>query len=478
MAKHLIIIGAGPAGYVAALQARAGGLRTTLIGTQDAGGTCLQRGCIPTKTLVASCDVLEKFHKAGQFGIRLDGSVSPDWQGQQQRMRKVVGTMVGGVDGLLEKAGVEQIPGSARFIDEHTVEVDSTTRIRGDAILICSGSVPAVPPVFAVDGERVVTSDEALQWESLPESLVIIGGGVIASEFAFIFQSLGVQVSVIEAADRVLPLEDADISTIIGREMRKRRIRFVGSSMVDRMETGDDGVSCYQDGELLASAERALIAIGRRPNSDGLNLQAAGVDTGGRGEIPVNGCMQTNVPHIYAAGDVTARLMLAHAASAQAHVAVQHILGARPRALVMENIPRVTFTRPEVASVGLGEESARERGLNVRCGSFDFRSLGKAHAEGEIAGTVKVVADADTGRLLGVHMVGAHCAEMIHEAAAILNREGSVEDICRTVHAHPTLSEAIHEAAESVFGFATHKPLDQQSAAQGNIHESYRRVPV
>lgn len=478
MAKSITIIGAGPAGYVAALQAGAAGLHVNLVGTQDAGGTCLQRGCIPTKTLIASCEILEKCREAKQFGIDIEGSIAVNWAGQRQRVDKVVGTMVGGINGLLTQRGIEQIPGRATLLDARTVEIDGTTRLHSDTILLCTGSLPAVPPLFQIDGQRIATSDEALQWDSLPASLVIIGGGVIACEFAFIFQSLGVDVSMIEAADRPLPGEDKDISTIIGREMRKRRIRFIPSAMVNNVETGAAAVSCYQDDRLLASGERALVAIGRRPNSDGLNLEHIGVQTGDRGEILVDSHMQTTVPGIYAAGDVTGQLMLAHAASAQASLAVRHILGRKPAPLVMENIPRVTFTRPEVASVGLCEASARKRGIDVRCGSFDFRALGKAHATGDIAGLVKVVANADNGELLGVHMVGAHCAEMIHEAAVILARKGSVEDICRTVHAHPTLSEALHEAAESVFGAATHKPL-VRNPTQDTVDESCnRRLPV
>ena len=478
MPESLIVIGAGPAGYVAALQAGAAGLKVTLVGSHDAGGTCLQRGCIPTKTLIASCEVLEKCRDAKQFGIDLDGTVAANWPAQRQRMDKVVGTMVGGIDALLRQRDVEQVPGRARLHDAHSVILEDGSRVHGDAILLCTGSVPVVPSMFPIDGERVVTSDEALRWSSLPESLVIIGGGVIACEFAFIFQSLGVSVSVIEAADRPLPAEDAAISTVIQREMRKRRIRFVANAMVESTEVDDDGVRCYRDGELLVSAQRALVAIGRRPNTEYLDVGAAGLQLGARGEIRVDRYMQTGVPGIYAAGDVTGQLMLAHAASAQAQLAVRHLLGERPEPLVMENIPRVTFTRPEVASVGLSEQAAHARGIETRCSSFDFRALGKAHANGDIAGLAKVVADANSGRLLGVHLVGAHSAEMIHEAAVVLARNGSVDDICRTVHAHPTLSEAIYEAAESVFGIAPHKPF-VRPPTQDAVHDNEkRRLPV
>ncbi len=479
MEKKIIIIGAGPAGYVAALHASAEGAQVTLVGTQDTGGTCLQRGCIPTKTLVASCELLDKIRKADQFGIVLDGAATPHWPSQRQRIEKVVGTMVSGVSGLLDQRGIEQIPGHARLIGPRTVEVDGGKRIDGDYILVCTGSRPATPAMFPFDGNRVVTSDDALQWESLPESLVVVGGGVIACEFAFIFHSLGVDVSVIEAAERPLPTEDEHISTILGREMRKRRIRFIPSSLVEQMLASDDGVSCYQNGKLLATAERALIAIGRTPNVDRLDLENIGINVGLRGEIPVDNFMRTSIPTVYAAGDVTGKLMLAHAASAQSRLAVDHMLGYEPSPLVMENIPRVTFTQPEVSSVGLTEADAIERGLNVRCGNFDLRALGKAHAMGELAGMVKVVADAKTRRLIGVHIIGAHSAEMIHEAAALINHKGTVDDILATVHAHPTLSEAVLEAAEATFGFAIHKVLPNTSTKeQSNEHISSQRLSV
>ncbi|MFA7592390.1 MAG: dihydrolipoyl dehydrogenase [Thiohalobacteraceae bacterium] len=477
MAKRLVILGAGPAGYVAALKASAGGLDVTLIGTHDTGGTCLQRGCVPTKTLVSSCDVLDKIQRADQYGIHVNGTATPDWPSQQRRMAKVVATMTGGITGLLTQRGVTQIPGYARFVDRHTVELTDSTRLHADYFLICTGSAPLQPSLFPFDGERVAVSDDVLKWDHLPKSLVIVGGGVIACEFAFIFQMLGVDVTVIEATDRPLPGEDRDISMLMAREMRKRRIRFVPSAMVDHVELQADSVVCHQNGSQLAAAERVLVAIGRRPHTEGLQLEAAGIRTGGRGEIEVDGVMQTSASAIYAAGDVTAQLMLAHMAYAQAGVAVDHMLGKKPHGLLTDNIPRVTFTHPEVASVGITEQTARDRGLNVLCGTFDFRALGKAHAMGELVGTVKVVGNADNRQLLGVHMMGAHSAEMIHEAVIVLNRGGTVDEICSTVHAHPTLSEAILEAAEAVFGAATHKPF-QALASQDIAHDNPGRLAV
>lgn len=477
MAKRLIILGAGPAGYVAALKASAAGLNVTLIGTHDTGGTCLQRGCVPTKTLISSCEVLEKIRRADHYGIRLSGTATPDWTGLRQRMAKVVTTMTGGVTGLLAQRGVTQVPGRARFVDRHTVELADSTRLQADYFLICTGSEPLRPSLFPFDGERIAASEDVLNWEYLPKSLVIVGGGVIACEFAFIFQTLGVDVTVIEAVDRPLPGEDRDISMLMAREMRKRKIRFVPSAVVDNVTLDTDSVACHQNGSQIAAAERVLVAIGRRPHTAGLQLESAGVRTGRRGEIEVDGVMRTSTPAIYAAGDVTAQLMLAHMAYAQAGVAVDHMLGRKPHGLITDNIPRVTFTLPEVASVGITEQAARDRGLDVLCGTFDFRALGKAHAMGELAGTVKVVANASNRQLLGVHMLGAHSGEMIHEAAIVLNRGGTVDEICSTVHAHPTLSEAILEAAEAVFGAATHKPI-QAPAAQDIAHDNPRRLIV
>ncbi len=476
--KHIVILGAGPAGYVAALHASAAGAAVTLVDPDDTGGTCLRRGCIPTKTLVASCALIENIKKAKRLGVVLDGAVQVDWLRLRKRMDSVVGTIVGGVTKLLQNRRVESMCGHGRLIDEHTVAVSANDqRIHADFTLICTGSQPARPSVFPFDGNRVVTSDEALLWPSLPRSLIIVGGGVIACEFAFIFQSLGVDVTIIEAADRPLPAEDRDVSSLIARELRKRRIRFLGSRLIEEMRVDGDQVHCFQSGEPLAAAERALVAVGRVPNTSGLGLEQLGIALGKGASIPVDDRMRTKLPHVYAAGDVTGQLMLAHAASAQARLAVDHMLGAVAEPPLLENIPRVTFTTPEVASVGLSEQDATSRGIPVRCGKFDTRGLGKAQASDELSGMVKVIGHANSGKLLGVHIVGAHAGEMIHEAAALLAVGANVSDLSTTVHAHPTLSEAVCEAAESVFGHAIHQILSTITA-ENDANEIAGKISV
>ncbi|MGH8670960.1 MAG: dihydrolipoyl dehydrogenase [Burkholderiales bacterium] len=459
---HLIIIGGGPAGYVAALHASARGARVTLIEAKELGGTCLNRGCIPTKTLISACSLMEKLRSASRFGIDIQGEIAWKWRDVQANMDKVVGTLVKGVGGLLSNRRVEFIHGHARLTDRRTVEIAGHGMVSGDFILICSGSRAARPPIFPFDGCRVVTSDELLKWDSLPLSLAIIGEGIIACEFAFALKALGTDVTMIGMEDRPLPTLDSDISTLVAREMKKRGIRFIGGSVVDGLDINADQVEISARGIPLACAERALVCVGRVPNSDRLNLEAINLITGPRGEIRVDEFMRTSVPGVYAAGDVTGGVMLAHAASAQAKLAVDHMLGNAPATIDEMTIPWAIFTSPEIACVGMAELAAKKRGIEVRCGKFDIRGLGKAQAIGELAGTVKVVADANTRRLLGVHIIGPHATDLIHEAVLLIGNGLPTECLVRTIHAHPTLSEAVLEATEDVFGQATHKILKSE----------------
>lgn len=456
MPDHIVILGGGPAGYVAALHASGLGARVTLIDASGLGGTCLHRGCIPTKTLVSSCSLLDQLKTASRFGIEVS-AVAASWPGVLDNVRRVVNTMANGVVGLLNNRKVEVISGQAKLTDCHSVHVDGHGTITGDLILICAGSRPARPKAFPFDGERVVTSDDLLQWNSLPASLTIIGEGIIACEFAFIFNSLGVKVTVVGLEERPAPLLDADISSVLAREMRKKGIQFFGGAPVEEIAVNDTGVTVVQKDRAAMVADRALVCVGRVPNTDGLSLAAAGVNTGPRGEILVDDFMRTNVPSIYAAGDVTGRVMLAHAASAQGKLAVEHMLGLSPMAIDEASIPWAIFTSPEIGCVGLTEQEAKKRGIDVRCGTFDMRGLGKAQAMGELAGMTKIVADANTGRILGAHIMGAHATDIVHEAVVAIQQGMLVQDLARAVHAHPTLSEAIVEAADDVFGHAIHK---------------------
>ncbi len=465
MPEHVIIIGAGPAGYVAALEASDLGARVTLVGTHDTGGTCLHRGCIPTKTLIASCKVLTQARKAGEYGLVLEGSVRPDWGALRERMDRVVNTNVRGIGELLRNRSVSLVEGHGRVLrgdDGRTrVEVDGQ-RLEPGRVLLCSGSRPAIPPAFPMDGERIGCSDDVLGWESLPRSVVIVGGGVIASEFAFILAAMDVEVTIVEMADRPLPAEDTEVSKIIAREMKKRRIRFLPGMTIDDVRCDDDGVSLRGDGKEMARAERVVVAVGRAPVTAGMGLEHMGLSMGRRGEVMVDEFMRTGVEGLYAAGDVTGQCMLAHAASAQARVAVRHMLGREGHGYVNEHIPRVTFTDPEVASVGLTEQQARERYGDIRVGRFDLRALGKAHALGELSGFVKLIAHPTSRQVLGAHMVGAHAGELIQEPATLLANGCDMEMMVTAVHAHPTLAEALQEAAEDTLGQALHKPRIQQ----------------
>ena len=329
-----------------------------------------------------------------------------------------------------------------------------------DRLLLCSGSNPHRPKDFPFDGDSVCTSDELWQWKDLPKSLMVVGEGVIACEFAFIFKSMGIDVDMLGMIDKPLPTMDQSISTIISREMKKQKIRFKGGKSVASLRKEGGLWQAYDnDKQMLASAERVLVCTGRVPNTEALDLQDSHIKCDDRGAILVDNFMQTSSPNIYAAGDVTGGIMLAHAASAQAKLAIAHMMHLPCHPYDIHAIPSAVFTTPEVAAVGLTEKEANDKGIAISVGTFDMRSLGKAHAMGEIAGSIKLIAGTSNRRLLGAHMVGANVTEIIHEAVLVISQQGSVDEILNTVHAHPTLSEAVLEAAEDIFDQACHKPM-------------------
>jgi len=397
--------------------------------------------------------------RAETYGLRMTGAVEADWPAICAKAGRVIGLLNRGIDGLMADRQVIHIQGRGRVIDGHHVEVPGHGIVIADGVLICTGSSPIRPESFHVDGELIATSDDLLKWDSLPHSLLIVGEGVVACEFAFIMNSLGVAVTMTALSERPLPFLDHDIASVVQREMRKRGIEFIGGSAVERLAAGPDGIVAYADGERVAVGERALVAVGRRPNSQGLGLELARVAVGPRGEIITDAQMRTNQYGLYAVGDVNGRLALAHAASAQARLAVDHALDLDPAPLDETAIPWAVFTMPEIGSVGLSEHAAIAQGHVVSCGRFDLRGLGKAQAMGELTGLAKVVADRISGRLLGVHIIGAHASDMVHEAAVLIRQGATVHAITQTVHAHPTLSEALLEAAEDALGQAVHKPM-------------------
>jgi dihydrolipoamide dehydrogenase len=466
MAVKLTIIGAGPGGYVAAIRAAQKGAQVTVIENAKVGGVCLNWGCIPTKTLIASAEALEHARNSAQFGIELSGEIRYNLEKIRERKDKVVGTMVQGVRGLFKSWGVTLIEGRGSLLSPDVVRVvqtDGTTMdVKSDKIIIATGSRPAAMPGLPFNGESVITSDDAVQLANIPASLLIIGAGAIGSEFAFIYKSFGTAVTIAEMMPHAVPTEDEEISEILERELKKAKIKLITGVKVEKVEKGNDGmmVAKLSNGQEVKT-ERILVSIGRGMNSHGIGLEDLGVNTGRRGEIMVNEKMETNVPGIYAIGDVTGILLLAHVASQQGFVAVENALGGDER-MDYTVVPSGIFTMPEIGSVGLREKQAIEQGRKVRIGRFQYRTLGKAHAMGEIAGMVKVIADASTDVVLGVHICGAHATDMVHEGALAIKMGATAKDIGHMIHAHPTLSEAIMEAAEDVHGMAIHVPKKKE----------------
>lgn len=461
---RLAIIGSGPGGYVAAIKAAQLGAHVTIIEDTEVGGTCLNRGCIPTKSLIASSGMYAKLAELDKFGIELDGSVRPNLAKMMERMNKIVDTQVKGIRSLFKSWGVNLIEGRGKLIAENRVEArlkdDSTSTIEADKIIVATGSRPARIAALGMDGASVISSDEALKLTEIPKSIIIVGAGVIGCEWACILRDLGAEVTIVEMLERAVSTEDHEISDLLARELKKKKIKLVTGIGVQSVEKGADGVTAtLSDGRQL-KADKILVSIGRSLNTEDIGLEALGIEKGSKGEISVSTKMQTSVPGVYAIGDVTGGILLAHTASSEGVVAAMNICG-QDTHMDYNAVPAAIFTSPEIASVGLREHQASEKGIKARTGHFQFRALGKAHAIGEIAGMVKVVADHDSDRVLGVHIIGPHASDLIHEAALAVNKGLTLSHIAGTIHAHPTLAEALMEAAEDAHGSAIHAPKKQ-----------------
>ncbi len=457
----LAIIGGGPAGYVAGVRAAQRGGRCVVIERDALGGVCLNWGCIPSKSLIASAEALRNIKRASQFGIEIQGEVRGDLAAMVEQKDKIVASLVKGVTGLLKAHKVDHLAGEAVIAGPGEIRValsaGGEAEVRAAKILIATGSRPAQIPAFPIDGERIISSDQAVHLKELPGRILIVGAGAIGCEFACLYRELGAEVEVVELLDRALPLGDADVSRLIERELKKQKIKVHTGKKLVKVERSGGEMVAQIEGEEPLRADMVLVSIGRAMNTDGLGLDAIGVALGRRGEVVVDGKMQTNVPGVYAAGDVIGGLLLAHVASAEALVAVENAMGGDVE-MNYHGIPAGVFTHPEVGTVGLTEEEARGQGREVRVGKFQMRTLGKAQAERSIAGEVKVIADAESDALLGVHVVGAHAADLVHEAAVAMRSGLRASDLAAAVHTHPTLSEAIMEAAHDVHGEAIHAP--------------------
>lgn len=455
------IIGSGPGGYVAAIRAAQLNLKTAIIERDRLGGVCLNWGCIPTKALLKSAQLLDEITHAKTFGIKVE-KAEADFPAIIRRSRQVADLNSKGVDFLMRKNKIDVIQGSATFQSANelliTQKDGQTQTISARHIIIATGGRPKSIPGIEIDEQTIISSKTAMTLAERPESLIIIGAGAIGVEFAYFYSTLGTKVSVVEMLDHLLPLEDEEISVILERNFKRRKINVFTSSRVLKIEKTDDGVNVHiQKGEKeeVLTAEKALIAVGVQGNVEGLNLEKAGI-VHERGFIKVNEWYQTNVSGVYAIGDIIGPPLLAHVASHEGIVCVEKIAGLDPHPVDYQSIPACTYCQPQVASIGLTEKAAKEKGYEVKIGKFPYTASGKARAIGERDGLVKLIFDAKYGELLGAHIIGAEATELIAELGLAKAMEVTPAELFQTIHAHPTLSEMVMEAAADAEKQAIH----------------------
>jgi dihydrolipoamide dehydrogenase len=460
----LTVLGAGPGGYVAAIRAAQLGLKVAIVEREYWGGVCLNVGCIPTKSLLKNAEVAHTLQNKGrELGFSFE-NLNLDYSVAHRRSRQVSGRLVKGVQSLMKRNAIAVFEGSGTLAARNQVLVDLSAggqeRIESDTIVIATGARPRTVPGVAIDGERIITYKEAILADVLPKSVVIIGAGPIGVEFAYVWRNYGVEVTLVEMLDRVLPLEDPESSAVVAKAYKKLKIKVLTGRRVEGVAPEGDGVQVtVRRGEEIetVTAEKALVAIGFQPNVEGIGLETVGVKLTERGRfIQVDEQMRTNIPNIYAIGDVTGKLMLAHVGSAMAMVAAEAIAGLTPAELDFEMMPRCVYAQPQVASFGYTEEQAREKGFDLQVGKFFFLANGKALGLGERDGFVKIISDAQSGELLGAHLVGPDVTELLPELTLARAQELTAAEIAANVHAHPTLSETLMEAAHAVEGHAIH----------------------
>jgi dihydrolipoamide dehydrogenase len=459
----VVIIGSGPGGYVAGIRAGQLGLDTVVVEKDTLlGGTCLLRGCIPTKALLHTADLLQSARDGAKVGV-VCPQVTLDLKAAHDHKRKVVTKSAKGVEYLFRKNKVRWLQGAGRLVGGRTVEVtkaDGTSeRLQPKAIVLATGSRCGDLPHIKADGDRIINSDHALELQAVPATLLVLGAGAVGMEFASIYSRFGSKVTVVELLDRVLPLEDAAVSAEAEKAFRRQGITVYTATRVEEVKVEGGGVKCRAvtaKGETLAlEAERMLLGVGRTAVLKDIGLESTKVKIE-RGRIVVDQFCRTHEEGIYAIGDLIDTPWLAHVASAEGILAVEHIAGKNPRPIDYHLVPSCTYCWPEVGSIGYSEAQAREKGYDVKVGSFPFTALAKASILGETAGFVKIVADAKYDEILGVHIIGPHATELISEASAALRGELTAEELAYTIHAHPTLHEATHEAAEAVHGHQIH----------------------
>jgi dihydrolipoamide dehydrogenase len=456
-----VVVGSGPGGYVCAIRAAQLGQRVAVVEADRPGGVCLNWGCIPTKALLRNAEVVQLLRRAAEFGITVD-QLRVDYAPAHARSRQVAERMSKGVEFLFRKNKITLVPGRGELAGPGAVRVraaDGATRIlEARAVVLATGAAPKSLPGVALDGTRIISSDEALRLERLPTSVVVIGAGAVGVEFADVFAAYGAQVTVVEALPRLLPLEDEEVSKLLARSFAKRKIDVRAGAAVRSVRSAGHGVAVEIEHEGQAArleAAMVLMAVGRAANTAGLGLETAGVRLE-RGFVAVSPTMETSVPGVYAIGDVAGPPLLAHKASAEGVVAAEALAGHPARPVDYRAVPSCTYCHPQVASLGLTEAQARADGRAVRVGRYMFVANGKAQALGETEGLVKIVAAGDTGEILGVHILGAEATELIAELALGKTLEATVEEVGHAIHAHPTMAEAVMEAALDAMGQAIH----------------------
>ncbi|MYR32732.1 dihydrolipoyl dehydrogenase [Nocardiopsis alba] len=456
----LVVLGAGPGGYVAAIRGAQLGLKTAVIEEKYWGGVCLNVGCIPSKALLRNAELAHLFHNdADTFGIKVEGKVEFDYGKAFSRSREVADGRVKGVHFLMKKNKIAELEGRGTFLDDRTIEVrgsdGETTTVTFDNVIIAAGSSTKLIPGTSLS-ERVVTYEEQILEEKLPESIIIAGAGAIGVEFAYVMSNYGVDVTIVEFLDRVVPMEDEEVSKEIARAYKKLGVRVMTSTRVEKVEDTGSGVEVSVTGtdgaQQVLKADKLLQAIGFSPNVEGYGLERTGVELTERGAIAIDSRGRTNVPHIFAIGDVTAKLMLAHTAEAMGIVASETIGGAETQEIDYRFIPRATYCQPQIASFGYTENEAKEAGYDVQVAKFPFVANGKAHGLGDSRGFVKIVSDGRYGEFLGAHMVGPDVTELLPELTLAQQWDLTVHEVARNIHAHPTLSEAVKEAVHGLAG--------------------------
>jgi dihydrolipoamide dehydrogenase len=459
----VIVVGAGPGGYVCAIRAAQLGLKTAIVEKEWLGGVCLNIGCIPSKSLLKNAEIAHTVRERGrEFGFSFD-NLELDFSVAFKRSRQVSNRLTKGVGFLMKKNKIDVHMGSAFIPARGRVTVKNESgeqeELEANHIVVATGARPTIPDGWKIDGEQILTYREAILQERLPKSVVIIGSGAIGVEFATVWKSYGVDVTIIEMLPRLVPLEDEEVSAELAKMFKKKKIDILVGHRVEKIKKNDNAVQVTvtsDDGEKELEAEQALVAIGFTPNGDSIGLEEIGVNVDKRSAIQIDDRMETNIPGIWAIGDVTAKLMLAHVGSAQGIICAENIAGVETVTLDYDMLPRATYCQPQIASFGLTERQAAERGHEVKVGRFPFQANGKALGLGEANGWIKIITDTKYGELLGAHMIGPEVTELLPELTIAQMMELTIHEISRNVHAHPTLSEVLMEAAHDAAGHVIH----------------------